>query len=299
LSDGSRSYRSVILTVGVFLMSLGIVVKGTEGIVLAADSRVTLTAIMQTPGAPSNAPQFQLPVNFDNATKLLTFGKPNKWIGAVTYGEAVIGTTASDLRTAQSYVPEFESGLDPAERLTVAQFSARLSEFFLRQWQDRMPTDHPGPGMTFVVAGFDKDKPYGSVYLFTIPTAPEAVERSPNDFGVTFGGQLELTDRILRGYDTRVLAIVRDTLHTPLGQMQNLEQALRGLQLTIPYHLLPLQDCIDLAIFLIRTTTTAQNLSIGIRGVGGAIDVAVITKREGLNIIQRKELTGETKEAKP
>jgi hypothetical protein len=280
-------------------MSLGIVVKGTEGIVLAADSRVTLTAIMQTPGAPSNAPQFQLPVNFDNATKLLTFGKPNKWIGAVTYGEAVIGTTASDLRTAQSYVPEFESGLDPAERLTVAQFSARLSEFFLRQWQDRMPTDHPGPGMTFVVAGFDKDKPYGSVYLFTIPTAPEAVERSPNDFGVTFGGQLELTDRILRGYDTRVLAIVRDTLHTPLGQMQNLEQALRGLQLTIPYHLLPLQDCIDLAIFLIRTTTTAQNLSIGIRGVGGAIDVAVITKREGLNIIQRKELTGETKEAKP
>jgi hypothetical protein len=274
-------------------MSLGIVVKGTEGIVLAADSRVTLTAVLQTPGAPANAPQLQLPVNFDNATKLLTFAKPNKWIGAVTYGEAVIGTTASDLRTAQSYVPEFESGLDKEERLTVVQFSARLSEFFLRQWKDRMPEKHPGPGMTFVVAGFDEDKPYGSVYLFTIPAAAEPVERAPNDFGVTFGGQSELTERILRGYDARILAIVRDTLHVPMGQLQNLEQALRPLQLTIPYHMLPLQDCIDLAIFLIRTTTTAQNLSIGIRGVGGAIDVAVITKREGLNIIQRKELTGE------
>lgn len=273
-------------------MSLGIVVKGTEGIVLAADSRVTLTAIMQQPGAAANAPQFQLPVNFDNATKLLTFEKPNQ-IGAVTYGEAVIGTTASDLRTAQSFIPEFESGLDQEERLTVAQFSGRLSEFFLRQWQERMPPDHPGPGMTFVVAGFDADKPYGSVYLFTTPKEPEPIERSPNDFGVTFGGQREVTERILRGFDDGVIAIVRDTLHAPMGQMANLEQALRPLQLTIPYHLLPLQDCIDLAIFLIRTTTTAQNLSIGIRGVGGAIDVAVITKRDGLRIIQRKELTGE------
>jgi len=274
-------------------MSLGIVVKGTEGIVLAADSRVTLTAILQQHGEPANAPQLQLPVNFDNATKLLTFAKPNKWIGAVTYGEAVMGTTPSDLRTAQSFVPEFESGLDSEERLTVTQFSTRLSEFFLRQWRERMPEGHPGPGMTFVVAGFDADKPYGSVYLFTIPSQSEPTERSPNDFGVTFGGQRELTERILRGYDDRVLTIVRDTLHAPMGQMAALQQALGPLQLTIPFHLLPLQDCIDLAIFLIRTTTTAQNLSIGIRGVGGAIDVAVITKRDGLTIIQRKELAGE------
>ncbi len=76
--------------------------------------------------------------------------------------------------------------------------------------------------------------------------------------------------------------------------MDTFQKALAQLQLTIPYQVLPLQDCIDLAIFLIRTTTTAQNLSIGIRGVGGAIDVAVITQREGLRIIQRKELVGET-----
>ena len=45
-------------------MSLGIVVEGPEGIVLAAESRVTLTA--QTPTGP-------LYVNFDNATKVLAF----------------------------------------------------------------------------------------------------------------------------------------------------------------------------------------------------------------------------------
>ena len=274
-------------------MSLGIVVKGSEGIVLAADSRVTLTAIMEKqPGIPANV-QVHLPVNYDNATKLLTFGKPNSWIGAVTYGDAVIGTKASDLRTAQSFVPEFESGLSSDKRLTVNEFAQALSDFFLKQWKDRMPETHPGPGMTFVVGGFDEDKPYGSVYLFTIPKETTATEQAANDFGVTFGGQGELSGRILQGYDARVIEIARDSLRLPMGQLDILKKALRPLQLTIPYHLLPLQDCIDLAIFLIRTTTTAQNLSIGIRGVGGAIDVAVITKRGGLEIIQRKELAGE------
>jgi hypothetical protein len=270
-------------------MSLGIVVKGSEGIVLAADSRVTLTAILNQPGQPS----MQLPVNFDNATKLLTFAKPNRWIGAVTYGDAVMGTSPSDLRTAQSFVPEFEAGLSAEKRPTVADFSQALSDFFLKQWNDRMPETHSGPGMTFVVGGFDEDKPYGSVYLFTVPKEPKPVERAENDFGVTFGGQSELTGRILQGYDPRVIDIIKTTLRPPMGQLDALQKALGQLQLTIPFHLLPLQDCIDLAIFLIRTTTTAQNLSIGIRGVGGAIDVAVITKREGLRIIQRKGLAGE------
>jgi hypothetical protein len=272
-------------------VSLGIVVKGSEGIVLAADSRVTLTAILnQPPGAPPGV-QFQLPVNFDNATKLLTFA-PSKWIGAVTYGDAVIGAAAGDLRTAQSFVPEFEAAL-PKERLSVKDFSQSLSDFFLKRWNEKMPSGHAGPGMTFVVGGFDEDNPYGSVYLFTVPKEPTPIERSANDFGVTFGGQSELTGRILLGYDPQVIEIARKELHAPVTQIDAFQKALGRLQLTIPYHLLPLQDCIDLAIFLIRTTTTALNLSIGIRGVGGAIDVAVITKRDGLKIIQRKELTGE------
>jgi hypothetical protein len=42
-----------------------------------------------------------------------------------------------------------------------------------------------------------------------------------------------------------------------------------------------------------KTTISAQNLTMGVRGVGGSIDVAVITRREGVAIIQRKELVGE------
>lgn len=80
-------------------MSLGIVINAPEGIVLAAESRVTLTA--KPPGGSN-----PIHVNFDNATKLLSFAEPNDVIGAVTFGAGAIG-----LRTAQSFVPEFEASL--------------------------------------------------------------------------------------------------------------------------------------------------------------------------------------------
>jgi hypothetical protein len=266
-------------------MSLGIVVKGSEGVVLAADSRVTLTAQL-----PNNV---QLPVNFDNATKLLTFAKPHDWIGAVTWGDAVIGTSQNDVRTAQSLIPEFEVGL-PGERIGVQDFAQRMSEFFLRQWQEKMPQGHQSSGMVFTIAGFDVGSAYGSVYLINIPNQPVPEERSPNSFGITMGGQTEHAVRLLKGYDPNMIEVIRQTLNVPIVRMAELENVLRRFNVGIPYGVLPLQDCIDLAVFFIKTTVAVQNLSIGVRGVGGAIDVAVITQRAGLKIIQRKELRGET-----
>ena len=53
------------------------------------------------------------------------------------------------------------------------------------------------------------------------------------------------------------------------------------------------QRGIDLATFLIRSTILAQSVAIGVRGVGGPIDVAVITREKGLKFVQRKEIRGE------
>ena len=51
---------------------------------------------------------------------------------------------------------------------------------------------------------------------------------------------------------------------------------------------------VDLAIFMIRTTIEAQRLTVGLRGTGGPIDVAVIT-RGGMRFVQKKEIKGEEK----
>jgi len=261
-------------------MSLGIVIKGPEGIVLAAESRVTLTA------TPLGAPPIH--ISYDNAAKLLSFSPPNASIGAVTYGQAAIG-----LRTAHSFAPEFEGSL-PSARLTVHDFASRLSAFFLSQWQASVPAEYGGPNMTFVVAGFNQDEPYGRVYLIDIPRSPAPLEQTTSpDFGITWGGQREFVDRLIQGYDFRLPDVATATLQLTPDRRQALLAALQPLQMALPLQAMPLQDCVDLALFFIRTTISAQRLTVGIRGCGGPIDVATITRREGLRFVQRKEIIGE------
>jgi hypothetical protein len=261
-------------------MSLGVAILGPEGVVLAADSRITLAA--ERPGAPP------LPVNFDTATKLLSFSKPHNYVGAVTYGTAVIA-----LRSAHSLVPEFEVKLEAEKRLPVKEFADRLSKFFLAQWQRVIPEDYDGPSMMFIVGGFDPQAAYGRVFLIDIPNNPEPVERNPGEteFGMTWGGQLQIASRIIHGYDPMVLSIVREELGLEEEHVQRLRDAFKeNLEFSIPYQVLPLQDCVNLATFMIDSTISAQNLAVGVRGVGGPIDIAVIRRTTGLQYVQRKSI---------
>ena len=61
---------------------------------------------------------------------------------------------------------------------------------------------------------------------------------------------------------------------------------------TIRFKTLALQDRIDLATYLIRATVSAQGLASELRGVGGEIDVATITRTEGFQWVQKKEIRG-------
>lgn len=271
-------------------MSLGIVIKGPEGLVLAAESRITLGAQLATPQGNQ-----QIPVFFDNATKLLSFSEPNTTVGVVTYGQAVIGQQTP--RTAASFLPEFEAGL-PKERLTIEQFAEKISEFYLKQWRATMPPDDKIatiPNMTFVVAGFNPDEIYGQVFVVDIPRVPKPIARgTETEFGITFGGQHEIVSRIMNGYDVRLPEVLQKGLNLSPEQVTKFGTIIKQFQLMVPLQVLALQDGVDLACFFIRTTMDAQRFSVGIRGVGGAIDVAVIKRNQDLQFIQRKHEHGES-----
>lgn len=273
-------------------MSLGIAFKGPEGIVLAADSRVTLTSQMGTDGI-----KHVLPSTFDNATKLLKIDCQS-YVGVVTYGLGAMGE--KEPRMAHSFIPEFEEHLEEelkereCRRLSVNDFSSKFSAFFMEQWKKFMPSAFQGPDMIFLIGGFDKGAPYGKVYRIQIPSQPEPQEQNEDNFGVTWGGQLEFTNRLIKGFDPRVPSIAKKILNLNEEQERQLTQRLEGeLSAKIPYQFLPLQDCVNLSIFLIRTTIEMQTWMVGIRGVGGAIDVATITRTEGFKPVQKKEIIGQ------
>jgi hypothetical protein len=270
-------------------MSLGIAFKGPEGIVLAADSRVTLTTEMKRQGQTA-----VLPSTFDNARKLLRIDGQD-FVGAVTYGLGALGQEQP--RTAHSFIPEFERGLEVV-RLSAQDFAKKLSDFFMDQYAGRMPQDYSGPDMVFLVGGYDEDAPYGRVFEIGIPSRPEPKERhaGQGEFGPVWGGQLEYANRLIHGYAPDLLSIVQKFLELSDDRKEELENHLRSaLNIRIPYQFLPLQDCVDLSIFLIQTTIAIQRFIVGVRGVGGAIDVATITRTEGFKPIQQKMIVGEAK----
>ena len=256
-------------------MSLVVAVKGTEGIVLAADSRVTLTS------------QAGWPTTYDNATKLLTLRAPHNWIGALTYGNATIGG-----RTPHSLMPEFELTLD-SDRLTILEYANALSTFFQGHWNQS--GQDPNSGMTnFYVGGYSPQRPYGEVYYFAIPHYPTPIERSPNDFGMSWGGQNDIVNRIIFGHDPQLIPNLKQFFNLTDQQIEDFRRHLSSrIEFRVPYRVIALQDSVDLATYLIRATITAQSLATGLRGVGGAIDVATITRTEGFRWVQRKEIRGE------
>jgi hypothetical protein len=193
-------------------------------------------------------------------------------------------------------MPEFAQQLQDLGRLSVQDFASRLSQFFLDKWNAQNMPVTPGQDMVFLVGGYDEGAPYGRVFEVSIPSHPTPAERhgGPGEFGLVRGGQREYADRLIHGFDGKLPELTKDFLKLDDAKRDELRQYLQShLQVPVPFAFLPLQDCVDLAIFLIRTTIVMQHWVVGIRGVGGAIDVAVITQTDGFAEIQTKKITGE------
>jgi hypothetical protein len=260
-------------------VSLGIVVKGPSGLVLAADSRVTLTA--QPLGGAS------FPVHFDNASKLLRFGDPHMFVAAVTYGQALI---PGKQRTAESFLPELQSVL-PTTRLSVLDFAQRLSDFYVAEW-GAAAQGYAGEPMWFLVGGFDMGEPYGSFVQFAVPSAPNPVAiYAGNNFGAYWGGQSEIVWRIWKGYQFGLPQRLQNALGLSDAQRGQIETALNAEELPIPVNVMALQDCVNLARTLIRTTIAMQQLSVVVRAVGGPIDIVTITRTDGVKPVRLKEIS--------
>lgn len=273
------------------VMSLAIAIKVPEGLVLAAESRVTYTR--EEPTADPNK-KLVREFTFDNATKLLSFDSHN-YVGAVTYDIAEIGD-----RTANSFVPEFlatlgDIGESDKNRLTIENFAKKLSDFYLEQWQnsDNATSLGKGQNMRFLVGGFDTSSPYAKVFEVVIPEAPKPKAHSVNSFDILWGGQREIVDRVINGIDGTLYAELTTEMGLDKSQLEKLTELRNRHVLPVIPRALALQDSIKLALTIIRTTIDFQTLAFAPRGVGGPIDIATITKKDGFQPVQIKKINGE------
>ena len=159
------------------------------------------------------------------------------------------------------------------------------------------------PNFQLVLTGYTGDEVH--TYELDFNYNKESILNSNEVIGeFSWYGQFNYVQRIILGYDSGLffnLPIILTSFPT-LEKQVALSQQIRGLQAKIQFSVMPLQDGIDLVKLLIETTSALQKftqgtfLKDGSHGVGGAVDIAVITEKRGFKWIAKKKIKLDGKE---
>ena len=234
-------------------MSLVVTVYVPSGIVMAADSRMTVLRSEEREEKEQKLKVQQQIVLSDNANKVVML----RSIGA---GISVYDAGIINNQPVDSHVHRFEE-----EVITSEDDVASCSEKFLSFFQ----TNHPKVPIGFHVAGYRMENRTSSPFVFVgHTTKQESIRR------VNVNGDGKVQYGILRSGDIQVVNRLIEKTQLPL------------------FAAMPLQDAVDYAVHLIRTTIDTMRFEPRFPGVGGAIDVLAITAEE-MRWVQRKELRGE------
>ncbi len=251
-------------------MTVVVGVAAYDGIILAADSRSTWF--------DAESPRAR--VISDNAIKLFTVGD----CAIATYGTAVIAS-----QSIAGLIDEFIAQQGDADH-DAESLAHSLGMFFAERFAAAFPEfdEEQGSPLGFLVAGYNGDG-VGRLYEVLVPgDVTEHV--TTQTLGAVTRGQYDIVDRVIYGVDWNRLAAEEERL--PDG----MEERLRQLQ----FHLIlpsTLQDAIDFAMFIIRTTIDMQRFSDGTFGMtgsfptcGGPIRVLSVTRR-GVEWVADRPLT--------
>lgn len=262
-------------------MTLTICVRVPDGIVLAAESLQTIQSTLTGKGevgvkCPKCKEEFTIselplpPIRVPSgssvtANKLYEITKRSPSIGIATYGASFLQG-----QTIESHIRTFE-GQKVVGRETVQEISQKLLEYFQEKVAkeidiSKLPDDAVPIG--FQVAGFNPDSTVGTIVLVKTGKNPRLEPQPEASVGCSWAG------------DGRVVSkLWKEDPSIPISKPN--------------YGLMTLQDAIDYAVFLIRTTIDYQTFATMIPTCSGEIDILVITYGKGLEWIQRKKLEGE------
>lgn len=306
-------------------MSLAINTTTPEGLVLAADSRQSYRNRkgQSRIGSDSAVKIFQL----SKTVGLLIAGPAfleeegvlkniSKFVEDFKNGYKVEGKEVSDVAkklydyfdTKYHYRKELEA-LPEKIKQDLGQKGLELTEVkqdngkVIFKFKDKDGKIGQGVGgvdqLAFIVAGYNPNNSH-QVFMVYIPGGIEEKRSSMvkgKEYGASWAGQIDVIARVVLGRDPRLsnLGFVQQAARN-LGE-ETVRRELSGLEYAISWGTMNLQDSIDFSVLMIQTTSAIQRFSDGIlmdpgdiTGVGGPVDIAVITPTKGFVWVNRKSL---------
>lgn len=266
-------------------MTVCVMVKVSEGLVLAADSATVIS------GRVGNEPGILK--TYEHSRKLSHI--KDYPVATLAWGTALIGS-----RSVESLIKEYEYGLPSlleeqekikekrsrGEEIKPFEYSVKeiaagllehIQDYYEAEFADLEVSKRPFLGI--LVAGFSSGRFFPEHWLFELPHGTALKDVRPDregkpDFGAHWYG---LTDAIVRlhwGRDDHAVDILAKHFKVSTEEINNL---LMPLQYVVPFAGMPLQDAIDYAVYLVNVAIGRYRFVIGAPLCGGEVDVAVIT----------------------
>jgi hypothetical protein len=246
-------------------MTINVGVASPDGVVLASDSRTTRTD--------------------EHGHRILSDSTQKVFAIDGRFGIAASGFAFIADDTIAGVMDRFLAHVQSAELGDVEAFSEALGVFFderfgewLRDVGETWNSEERGPALTFLVSGYDAEG-VGHIYEVGVPGPKRSASQADTiNGGVIWRGQTDVIGRLIKGVDWLGL------FTSGIDVSEELKNALQGLE----YHALDpitVQDAIDYADLLIRTTVDMQRFSDGtlaqpglIPGCGGPVQSLVIER---------------------
>lgn len=307
-------------------MSLGINTTTPEGIVLAADSRQSYRNQkgMSRIGSDSASKVFKINNRMGLVVAGLAFLPENGVLKNISrfieeFKKSIDSQKLTVIDTAQKLKAFFEDKYQYKNELKqlmenikkdLEKQSCEVTEIkeedghIKFSFTDQNKIKKNGVGgvqqLQFIVAGYNADGTHQAAIVYI----PGTVDMKRNstikgmEYGANWIGQTDVVSRIVLGFDGRIgnLPMVAGTAEK-MGQ-DEVKKQLQSLEYVIQWGTMTLQDGIDFSVLAIETTSAIQRFSDGvigdpgdIPGVGGPVDVAIITPDKGFVWVSKKSLT--------
>jgi len=267
-------------------MTIAVSVKVNDGVVLASDSASSLIQADQNKNISV--------VNvYEHADKVFNLYKGHP-IGAVSWGAGGIGresisTLAKDFRKLLNEEEEYKIDID---NYTIKDIADKFKKFFMKKFETAYKDLdlEKAPGVGFIIAGYSTGETLPEEYIMEIAKDGKGPNllRPKEQGGAAWFGQPEAIFRIIKGYSSLFPDMLLK-MGVPEKDVKTIvDESSKNIGAQLIHDAMPIKDAIDLARFLVELTINFVRFNPGAQTVGGAIDIAAITKHEGFKWIKRK-----------
>ena len=161
-------------------------------------------------------------------------------------------------------------------------------------FEDRFKQLDPVPqgGFDYWIGGYSSGQELGEIWRIHINkgACEEPILEAGTDVSdtINWGGQPEAISRLILGYGQELPSALLDAGLSEEQLPALMEHITHNTQTPIVSAAMPTIDAIDLARFLVETTKNYVKFLPGGNTVGGAVDIATVTKHEGFKWVNRK-----------